>query len=336
MPNPGQTDLLLPAATESLPAGVPSLPVLGEKPYLSVVIPYYNEAGSLPELYERLVEVLEAGGHLFELVFVDDGSTDGSLEALAAAAGTDPRCERLRFRRNLGKAAALAVGFQHSRGDVIVTMDADLQDDPSEIPRLLEKLESGWDLVSGWKKERRDPLHKTLPSLLFNRVTRAMTGLEIHDFNCGLKIYRRSVVRRVNLYGELHRYIPALAHWKGFRVTEIPVTHHARRHGQSKYGFERFLRGMFDLLTIVFLTRYTLKPLHFFGSAGALLFLGGSAANAYLAYLHFQGEQIHDRPLLVLGVLMMILGVQFVSTGLLAELIVSQRGLPEYDDFLVE
>ncbi|HET6384055.1 MAG TPA: glycosyltransferase [Armatimonadota bacterium] len=303
---------------------------------LSVVIPLYNEWESLEELHSRLAATLQEMGRTYEILFVDDGSIDQSPEKLQELVARDPRVRVYTFRRNLGKAAALSVGFERARGASIVTMDADLQDEPAEIPRFLAKLDEGYDLVSGWKKKRLDPVGKTLPSRLFNWTTRKMTGLSLHDFNCGFKAYRRPVVRRLNLYGELHRYIPALAYWKGFRVGEIAVEHHPRIHGKSKYGWERFVRGMFDLITVVFLTRYTRKPLHFFGSAGLLLFLGGLATGAYLTYLHFQGVPIHDRPLLVLAVLLMILGAQFVSTGLIAELIVSQRGFVNYDDYLVD
>ena len=322
------------AAVGALPApasGGPANPAC-----ISVVIPLFNETESLDELHERLTAVLAEMATPYEILFIDDGSTDGSDETLKRICSTDSHCRMLRFRRNLGKAAALSVGFQRSCGDLIITMDADLQDEPAEIPRFLEAAGQGYDLVSGWKKRRRDPLGKTVPSRLFNWTTQRMTGLSLHDFNCGFKLYRRSVVRNLNLYGELHRYIPALAHWKGFRVGEIPVEHHPRIHGHSKYGFERFLRGMLDLITVVFLTRYVRKPLHFFGSAGLLLLAFGTVVNGYLAYLHFRGFSIHDRPLLVLGVLLMILGVQFISTGLIAELIVSQRSASDYDEYLVE
>ena len=327
--------------TDQLVAGPETAPrrrlaPVTDKPYLSIVIPLFDEEGSLEELHERLTKVLADLKEPYEILFIDDGSRDRSPQILKNLEELDAHCSVYTFRRNLGKAAALSVGFERARGQIVVTMDADLQDEPAEIPRFLEALDGGLDMVSGWKKKRHDPLGKTAPSRVFNWATRKMTGLELHDFNCGFKAYRSSVVRRVDLYGELHRYIPALAYWKGFKVGEIPVEHHPRVHGQSKYGWERFLRGMFDLITVVFLTRYVRKPLHFFGAAGFLLFAAGMVIEIYLALLHFAGHHIYDRPLLTMGVLMLILGVQFVSTGLIAELIISQRSSKGYDEFLVD
>lgn len=321
------------AAGQTMPR---RLPARADWQSLSLIIPLYNEAESLDELHRRLVDVLDPMGVPYEILFIDDGSTDDSPAVLAALARQDPQCRVFTFRRNLGKAAALSVGFKRATGDILITMDADLQDEPAEIPNFLAALDDGQDMVSGWKQKRLDPMGKTAPSRLFNWATGRMTGLNLHDFNCGFKAYRREVVQHLNLYGELHRYIPALAFWKGFRVGEIPVEHHARVHGHSKYGWERMLRGMFDLLTVVFLTRYTRKPLHFFGGIGFILFGVGILIGIYLSILHFMGASIHDRPLLVLGELLMILGVQLVSTGLVGELLVSQRIPGDYDEYLVE
>ena len=322
------------SSSESVSANAPGEPG-AVRPQISVVIPLYNEEGSLTELHDRLTKVLENVGEPYEILFIDDGSRDRSPEVLKGLCESDPRCSQYRFRRNLGKAAALSVAFERARGEIIITMDADLQDEPAEIPRFLEELDSGFDMVSGWKKKRHDPVGKTLPSRLFNWATRKMTGLELHDFNCGFKAYRAECVRGMALYGELHRYIPAIVHWKGFRVGEIAVEHHPRIHGVSKYGWERFVRGMFDLITVVFLTRYTRKPLHLFGGIGLILFVIGIVIDLYLSVLHFMGQHIYDRPLLSLGVLMMILGAQFVSTGLIAELIISQRNPGDYDEFVL-
>ncbi len=245
----------------------------GETLDLSFVIPLKNEAESLNELYQRLVDVIERLAVRFELIFVDDGSTDDSLALLQALRGEDARVKIIQFQGNFGKAAALAAGFEHAAGRIVFTMDADLQDDPAEIPAFLKKLDEGYDLVSGWKRIRQDPLSKTLPSRLFNAVTARLTGVRLHDFNCGFKAYRREVLANTPIYGELHRYVPVLAAAKGFKVGEVVVRHHPRLHGRSKYGIERLTRGLFDLLTVLFLTRYLKRPLHFFGGIG--LAVGG-------------------------------------------------------------
>jgi glycosyltransferase involved in cell wall biosynthesis len=302
-------------------------------PEVSIVIPVYNEAESLQPLYQGLVSVLDALGRPYELLFIDDGSTDGSFDLLAELHAQDPRLQVIQFRRNFGKAAALTAGFAEARGAVIVTMDADLQDDPQEMPALLNKLAEGFDLVSGWKHPRRDPPTKTLPSKLFNWATSRLSGIWLHDFNCGFKAYRREVVQEIRFYGDLYRYIPVLAHWRGFRVTEVAVRHHPRRFGRSKFGASRFLRGFFDLITILFLTQYIRRPLHLFGWVGLLSLGVGTVINLYLTVLWFLGDRpIGDRPLLTLGVLLMIMGVQFVSFGLLAEMLasVSGRGVEDY------
>ncbi|MHB0913820.1 MAG: glycosyltransferase [Armatimonadota bacterium] len=290
------------------------------RPEISVVIPLYNEAENLERLYRELSESLRKLRRPYEIVFVDDGSTDHSVAVLEELS-TDPAVVPVHLRRNFGKSVALSAGFSESRGEIIITMDGDLQDNPVEIPRFVAGIESGYDLVSGWKYKRQDPLGKTLPSRLFNAVVSRTTGLPLHDFNCGFKAYSRNLVDSLQIYGELHRYIPALAYGDGFRVTEIKVDHRPRLHGKSKYGWERYTRGLLDLLTVLFITRYTKKPLHFFGSIGLLLVFLGTVVNTYLAVLWLMGQGIGRRPLLSLGVLLMVLGVQFVSTGLLGEML---------------
>lgn len=297
---------------------------------LSIVVPLLNEAESLPVLYEELTVVLSSIGLPFEIIFVDDGSTDESALALARLYELDSRIRVVQFRRNFGKSAALDAGFQVARGDAVVTMDADLQDVPAEIPRLLDSLNDGHDLVSGWKYPRLDPLSKRLPSTIFNAVVRSMTGVPLHDFNCGFKIYRAEVLSEIHLYGELHRYVPVLAHWRGFKVTEVKVAHRARRYGRSKFGARRFARGFFDLLTVLFLTQYNRRPLHFFGWFGMTAFVIGFAINLYLAVLKFLGNPIGNRPLLTLGVLLMIFGALLVVFGLLAEMIAGSSTQREY------
>ncbi|HID95194.1 MAG TPA: glycosyltransferase [Candidatus Latescibacteria bacterium] len=293
---------------------------------LSVVIPLLNEEPNLEELYRRLTDVLQRLGRSYEILFVDDGSVDGSFEVLERLHHQDSHVCVIQFRRNYGKAAALAQGFKDAKGKIIITMDADLQDDPEEIPNLVAKIEEGYDLVSGWKYKRHDPISKTLPSWIFNRVTALLTGIRIHDFNCGLKAYRLEVTRNIKVYGELHRYLPVLAHWQGYRVGEIKVKHHPRLHGRTKYGARRFLSGFLDLFTVILLTRYISRPLHLFGAFGALVAIIGFGINCYLAYLRFRfGSIMGHYPLLGLGVLMMILGVQLFSIGLLGELISSTQ-----------
>ena len=302
-------------------------------PEISVVIPVYNEVDSLQPLYQGVVSVLNEFGCSYELLFIEDGSTDGSFDTLAELHTQDSHVQVIQFRRNFGKAAALTVGFAEARGAIVITMDADLQDDPQEIPSLLDKLAEGFDLVSGWKYPRQDPLTKTLPSKLFNWATSKLSGVRLHDFNCGFKAYRREVVKEIRFYGDLYRYIPVLAHWRGFRVTEIPVRHHPRRFGRSKFGASRFLRGFFDLITILYLTQYIRRPLHLFGGVGLLSLGTGTMINLYLTVLWFLGERpIGNRPLLTLGVLLMIMGIQFIFFGLLAEMLtsVSNKGVEDY------
>lgn len=291
---------------------------------LSVVVPVLDEAGSLAILYRELTEVLERLQGPYELIFVDDGSRDESFRILEKLHRQDDRVRVLQLRRNFGKAAALSVGFAHARGQVIATLDADLQDDPAELPRLLATLEDGNDLVSGWKMHRQDPVSKRWPSRLFNAVTGRLTGLRLHDFNSGFKVYRRAVVEEMRLYGELHRFIPILAARRGFAVGEVPVNHRPRRFGRSKYGAARFVRGFLDLLTVLFLTRYTRRPLHLFGGLGLLSLGTGVLVNLYLTVLWILGTRpIGNRPLLAFGVLCILVGIQFFSLGLLSELVLS-------------
>jgi len=287
-----------------------------------VIIPLLNEEESLKELHQQLRTVLNRVNSRYELIFVDDGSTDRSFQVLRDLKRNDNRIKIIRFRRNYGKSAALSVGFEKSQGNVVITMDADLQDDPNEIPSLIKRLNDGYDVVSGWKKVRRDPITKTIPSRFFNLVTRLMTGIKIHDFNCGLKAYRKDVVKTVRVYGELHRYIPALAHWEGFKVGEMIVQHRARKYGKTKFGLGRFWKGFLDLLTVLFTTRYMRRPLHLFGFWGMILGLSGLGVVGWLTIEWFLGyTALSNRPLFFGGIMLMIMGVQFVSLGLLGEMI---------------
>jgi glycosyltransferase involved in cell wall biosynthesis len=289
---------------------------------LSVVVAVLDEEESIRPLFSALDEVLDSLGREYEIIFVDDGSEDGSFEVLRSLYENDPEHVRvIQFRRNFGKTAALTAGFREARGEVIITMDADLQDDPREIPRLLERLDADYDLVVAWRHERRDPLSKRLPSKIANAAVSVLTGVKIHDLNCGFKAYRREVVADLKLYGELHRFIPVLAHWRGYRVTEQKVVHRPRQYGQSKYGFERLGRSFLDFGMVLFLTYYLKRPMHLFGTLGALLFLFGFAIGLYLTGLWVLGEGIGWRPLLFLGILAMVVGVQMASIGLLGEMI---------------
>jgi glycosyltransferase involved in cell wall biosynthesis len=292
---------------------------------LSVVVPVRNEEPSVAPLLDELADVLDELDASWEAVFVDDGSTDGTFATLTRLHAEHDNLRVVRLRRSFGKAAALAAGFDQVRGDVIVTIDGDGQDDPHEIPRLLAKLDEGFDLVSGWKTRRRDPLPRRLLSRLFNAVASRVSGLRIHDMNCGLKAYRAEVVRGLDLYGELHRFLPVLAHHEGYRVAELPVNHRPRAHGRSRYGVERYLRGFLDLLTVSFMGRYRHRPLHLFGGLGLLLGLAGFAILVYLTALKIAGHAIGHRPLLTLGVLLVVVGMQFFSLGLISELLTSQH-----------
>jgi len=295
-------------------------------PYLSVVVPLFNEEESLRELSEQLRGVLARMRKPYEIIFVDDGSTDSSFRVLQELHSKHRDVKVIRFRRNFGKSAALSVGFREAQGEYVATLDADLQDDPEEIPGLLDALDERHDMISGWKKKRFDPISKTIPSRFFNFVTGLMTGIPIHDFNCGLKAYRRDVVKDVNVYGELHRYIPVLAHYAGYRVGEKVVQHHPRKYGRTKFGVNRFFRGFLDLLTILFTTRYIRRPLHLFGVWGMVSFVIGAAIDIYLSVEWALGTtSLSNRPLFLVGFLFIIIGIQFVSIGLLGEMITRQQ-----------
>ena len=295
---------------------------------ISVIIPVFNEIGSLPELMDQLRKVL----HIYkkwEILFVDDGSTDGSTEFLNDLSRKDENVTLIQFHRNYGKSAALAEGFKRAKGEYLITMDADLQDDPAEIPNLMKKLEEGFDLVSGWKKERKDPISKRFPSKIFNYITRIMTGVKIHDFNCGLKIYRKAVIKTLDLYGGRHRYIPALAGHYKFRISEIQVNHRPRIHGVTKYGGSRLFHGFFDLISIIFMNRYTQQPLHLFGFFGLFCGLASLTVELYvIGKKIFFGHSFYEHlALMLFGAMLFILGLWFFSIGLIAEMIT--RGAQE-------
>jgi glycosyltransferase involved in cell wall biosynthesis len=292
---------------------------------ISVVVPVHDEEESVGPLVGQLSAALEPLGVAWEVVFVDDGSTDATFAALTRLHAAHDTVRAVRLRRNVGKAGALDAGFAEATGEIVVTIDGDLQDDPAEIPRLLAKLDEGYDLVSGWKTRRRDPFSRRVLSRMFNAVTGRVSGLRLHDLNCGLKAYRAEVLEGLRLYGELHRFIPVLAHYRGFRVTEIPVNHRPREHGRSRYGMERYLRGFLDLITVTFMGRYRHRPLHLFGGLGLLFALVGVIVLLYLTGLKLAGQAIGHRPLLTLGVLLVVVGMQFLSLGLLSELITSHH-----------
>lgn len=289
---------------------------------LSIVIPLLNEKESVPLLMDAIAIALDGKDISYEVVFVDDGSTDGSFEILKELYKKNkPRVRVFRFSRNYGKSAALSVGIEKAMGDVIVTMDADLQDDPAVIPDMLAMINNGWDLVSGWKKKRYDPFVFTAPSKLWNACMSFITGVRLHDLNCGFKAYRAVVAKGLDIYGERHRYLPALAHWDGYKVTEMPVPHHPRKFGKSKYGFSKFFKGSFDLLTILFLRKYLKNPMHFFGMIGILLAIAGCAVLAYFGVEWAVTRHMHLRPLILLSIGAVIMGIQFISIGLIGELI---------------
>ena len=293
---------------------------------ISVIIPVYNEVESINELYNQLTKALE--DYIpYEIIFIDDGSSDDSAEIIKKICELNNSTNLIQFQRNYGKSAALAEGFKYANGNYIVTMDADLQDDPSEIKNLVNKLEEGFDLVSGWKKDRKDPLSKRLPSTLFNFVTRLFTGVHIHDFNCGLKIYRKAVVKTLELYGGRHRYIPAMAGQKKFKVTEIIVNHRPRIYGETKYGASRLFHGLFDLISILFLSKYTQSPMYFFGKIGLITFLTGFGIEIYVLYLKYMiGDPFAKHiALLMLGILIIVIGIQFFSIGLIGEMIANSN-----------
>ena len=291
---------------------------------ISIVIPLLNEEESIPELSLQLDDVLtKIAGNRWEVIFIDDGSTDKSFSVIKTINDRKRNFKAIRFRRNYGKSAALNAGFQQAEGKIIITMDADLQDDPAEIPNLINKLKEGYDLVSGWKKKRYDPFIKRSTSKIFNYFTSVTSGIKLHDFNCGLKAYRKETAKSLQVYGEMHRYLPALANWDGYKVTEIPVQHHARRYGKTKFGISRFFKGYLDLLTVLFTTRYLKRPLHFFGTIGTILSLTGFVTNLYLLIEWCLGKTyLSNRPLALFAIALIIVGVQLISLGLIGEMIV--------------
>ncbi len=297
----------------------------GRAQRVSVVVPLYEEESTVAVLYEQVGAALAPTGLDWEIVYVDDGSRDGSYAELVRLHAAHPNVLVVRLRRNFGKSAALTAGFANASGDVVVTIDADLQDDPAEIPSLLAKLDEGYDLVSGWKSRRTDPLRRRLASRIYNGMTSLVSGVHLHDMNCGLKAYRAEVLRSVRLYGDLHRFVPVLAHHLGFRTAEVPVNHRRRVSGRSRFGLERYLRGVLDLLTVTFIGRYRYRPLHLFGGIGMLLGGGGFAILAYLTAIKAGGAAIGNRPLLLLGILLVVVGIQFFSLGLIGEMLTSQH-----------
>jgi glycosyltransferase involved in cell wall biosynthesis len=300
-----------------------AVPVEDTRTLVSIVAPLYNEAATVSELYDQIEAALR--GSRWEIVYVDDGSTDDSYQRLVELHSAHSNVRVVRHRRNFGKAAALSAGFALAQGEVVVTIDADLQDDPAEIPQLLAKLDEGYDLVSGWKCTRRDPFARRLFSKIYNGTTAAVTGVQLHDMNCGLKAYRAEVLHNVRIYGDMHRFVPVLAHHLGFRTTEIPVNHRPRVNGKSRYGLERYTRGFFDLLTVAYLGRYRYRPLHFFGGIGLALAGVGTLVLLYLTAIKIGGSAIGERPLLLLGVVLLVVGVKFFSIGLVGELLTSQH-----------
>lgn len=294
------------------------------RPLLSVVVPVMNEEESLPTLYERLTAELDKLGIPYEIIVIDDGSRDRSFAMMRDFAERDPRFRVVRFRRNFGQTAAFSAGFDRARGDVVVTIDADLQNDPADIGTLLAKMDEGYDVVSGWRARRQDPfINRRLPSILANGLISRVTGVALHDYGCSLKAYRTDVLNNIQLYGELHRFIPAIANWQGVQVAEIPVNHHARQFGKSKYGIGRTTRVILDLVTVRFLLHYSTRPMQLFGQWGLWSMLAGVLMGLYLTGLKlFTGAEIGGRPLLLLAVLLIVIGVQFITLGLIGELIV--------------
>jgi len=300
------------------------------EPRLSAVVPAYNEAESLPELHRELCAALDGLGMTWEILYIDDGSRDGTDRVIESLCAQEPRARGVLLSRNFGKSAALATGFKLVRGEYVCTLDADLQDDPNELPKLFAALENGLDLVSGWKVKRLDPITKRLPSKLFNAVTSQVAGVRLHDFNCGFKLYRREVVDALEVYGELHRFLPALAHWRGFRVGEVGVNHRARRYGVSKFGASRFVNGFLDLLTAAFISTSALKPLHVFGRIGLLFLLAGFGLGGWFVAQWLHGDPLRVRPLMLFGAACVLLGIQFILMGLLGEMIAHQSARDDY------
>ncbi len=296
----------------------------GENVEVSIVIPLYNENANIPELYSRLAKILSSIKKNCEIIFIDDGSTDGTFDTLKGIQCDDSRVWVIQLRRNFGQAAAFSAGFDMARGDAIVTMDGDLQNDPDDIPQLLKKLDEGYDIVSGWRVNRKDLfLTRRVPSRAANALISLVTGIKLHDYGCSLKAYRQEVVKNIKLYGELHRFIPAIASWMGIKVAEIPVKHNPRSHGRSNYGLERTIKVFLDLITVKFLLNYATRPLQIFGMAGMISFVVGMGLSIYLTIIRlFFGQSLSDRPILLLAILLIMLGVQLILMGLLGELIV--------------
>ncbi len=297
---------------------------------ISVVIPLLNEEESLPELCTRITQVLSSAGYSYEIIFVDDGSTDGSWKVIETLASANPAVKGVKFRRNYGKSAALNVAFEATQGEVVITMDADLQDSPDELPGLYKMImEGNFDLVSGWKKKRYDPMSKTIPTKIFNGVTRRISGIKLHDFNCGLKAYKREVIKSIEVYGEMHRYIPVIAKWAGFtRIGEREVQHQERKFGSSKFGMERFVNGFLDLMTITFVSRFGKRPMHFFGLLGTIVFFIGFVTAAWLGmeklyhvYHHLSARLLTQRPSFFIALTTMVIGSMLFLAGFIGELI---------------
>lgn len=303
----------------------------------SIVIPVYNEEESLDELVSKIKTTVAELNVQFEILFVNDGSTDNSQKIIDDLSLANNNIKSITFRKNFGKSAALNAGFEHVKYDIVFTMDADLQDDPMEIPRFLKEIEDGYDLVTGWKENRNDPKEKTIPSKVFNAITSKMSGLELKDYNCGFKCYRRSVLNEVNLYGELHRFVPFLAFKKGFKVQEIPVHHHERKHGISKFGWERYARGFFDLLTVIFITNYINRPMHLFGGIGSIFFGVGLALFSYLFFGRWIfGESIGSSPIFLISIFLLGSGIQIFILGMIAELIVHNKERQKKKSYSIE
>jgi glycosyltransferase involved in cell wall biosynthesis len=301
---------------------------------ISVIIPVFNEQDSLPELHNWIVRVMDGHGYSYEIIFVNDGSNDGSWNEIQKLAKLNPNVKGVSFTRNYGKSAALDMGFSKAEGEVVITMDADLQDSPDEIPELYEMIvRDGFDVVSGWKKKRRDPFTKTVPSRFFNGVTRIISGIKLHDFNCGLKAYKNKVVKNIHIYGEMHRYIPLIAKWNGFsNIGEKVVEHRPRKYGETKFGIERFLNGFLDLISVSFVNRYKRRPMHFFGTLGTVSFLAGFFITSWLIFQKiyglYQGRAVREitaQPLFFLALVALIVGVQLFLTGFLAEMMTSNN-----------
>lgn len=307
---------------------------------VSFVIPVYNESESLRELHKLIVENVQKIKNAsddsiveYEILFVDDGSTDDSVNIIKNIHEVDPCVHLISFRKNFGKSAALQAGFRNVHGDIVITMDSDLQDDPNEIPKFIEKISEGYDLVSGWKHNRQDPAEKRLPSKLFNATTSKMSGIKLHDFDCCYKAYRREVIDSIDVYGEMHRYLPVIAYRHGFsNIAEIEVHHNKRKYGHSKYGFKRYFHGLFDYITTSFLLKYRNSPMYFFGKIGFIFGLIGFAICVYMSVLHFMGQAIGNRPLLFLGVLLMVVGFQWFSIGIIGEMMNSMNVRSSYNE----